>query len=216
MQVLAAAAQAMGATDLSTIGGPGKSAGDRTPAADADWTATLRGKHEVVPLPLAEIKDGTFTKRLIEDDGVRGVTSNPTIFEKAIGGSEDEWAAQWAPKALRLPEAHALATGAGVRVALLDSGAEARIAAGNWRRRQMPAYHLMAEDGPGITLVNIGVGPSNAKTICDHLAVTRPHAWMMIGHCGGLRPFFMNSVAMVVPAVHTIMGSNRVVTDKPS
>ena len=40
----------------------------------------------------------------------------------------------------------------------------------------------------GITLVNIGVGPSNAKTICDHLAVLRPHAWMMIGHCGGLRP----------------------------
>jgi AMP nucleosidase len=35
--------------------------------------------------------------------------------------------------------------------------------------------------------VNIGVGPSNAKTITDHLAVTRPHAWLMIGHCGGLR-----------------------------
>lgn len=33
LQVLAAAAQAMGATDLSTIGGPGKSAGDRTPFA---------------------------------------------------------------------------------------------------------------------------------------------------------------------------------------
>ncbi len=28
-------------------------------------------------------------KRLIEEDGVRGVTSNPTIFEKAIGGSSD-------------------------------------------------------------------------------------------------------------------------------
>ena len=56
-----------------------------------------------------------------------------------------------------------------------------------WRRHQMPAYHLMREDGRGITLVNIGVGPSNAKTICDHLAVLRPHAWMMIGHCGGVR-----------------------------
>ena len=43
-------------------------------------------------------------------------------------------------------------------------------------------------DGDGITLVNIGVGPSNAKTICDHLAVLRPEAWLMIGHCGGLRP----------------------------
>ncbi|MCM8556549.1 AMP nucleosidase [Sphingomicrobium sediminis] len=66
--------------------------------------------------------------------------------------------------------------------------AEAQIAAGTWRKHQMPAYHLIAEDGDGITLVNIGVGPSNAKTICDHIAVLRPEAWLMIGHCGGLRP----------------------------
>ncbi|KAA9795566.1 AMP nucleosidase, partial [Escherichia coli] len=52
---------------------------------------------------------------------------------------------------------------------------------------QMPAYHLAREDRLGVTLVNIGVGPSNAKTITDHLAVLRPHCWMMIGHCGGLR-----------------------------
>src|SRR5439155_14138726 len=65
--------------------------------------------------------------------------------------------------------------------------AEAQIAAGQWRRHQMPAYHLMAEGRTGITLVNIGVGPSNAKTVCDHLAVLRPQAWLMIGHCGGLR-----------------------------
>jgi AMP nucleosidase len=57
-----------------------------------------------------------------------------------------------------------------------------------WRKHQMPAYHLVAEDGSGITIVNIGVGPSNAKTITDHLAVMRPEAWLMIGHCGGLRP----------------------------
>ena len=56
------------------------------------------------------------------------------------------------------------------------------------KKHQMPSYHLTAPGWNGITLVNIGVGPSNAKTITDHLAVTRPHAWMMIGHCGGLRP----------------------------
>src|SRR6202012_309047 len=39
----------------------------------------------------------------------------------------------------------------------------------------------------GITIINIGIGPSNAKTITDHLAVLRPHCWLMIGHCGGLR-----------------------------
>jgi AMP nucleosidase len=57
-----------------------------------------------------------------------------------------------------------------------------------WRRHQMPAWHLMAPGRAGITLVNIGVGPSNAKTITDHMAVMRPEAWLMIGHCGGLRP----------------------------
>jgi AMP nucleosidase len=65
---------------------------------------------------------------------------------------------------------------------------EGVIAEAAWRKHQMPAYHLIAESGQGITLVNIGVGPSNAKTITDHLAVLRPQAWLMIGHCGGLRP----------------------------
>ena len=65
---------------------------------------------------------------------------------------------------------------------------EELIANAPWRKHQMPAYHLLAKDRQGITLVNIGVGPSNAKTITDHLAVLRPHAWLMIGHCGGLRP----------------------------
>jgi AMP nucleosidase len=52
---------------------------------------------------------------------------------------------------------------------------------------QMPAYHLKRDDHNGITLINIGVGPSNAKTITDHLAVLRPHCWLMLGHCAGLR-----------------------------
>jgi AMP nucleosidase len=55
------------------------------------------------------------------------------------------------------------------------------------RLPQMPAYHLKRPDGSGITLINIGVGPSNAKTITDHLAVLRPHVWLMLGHCAGLR-----------------------------
>ena len=55
------------------------------------------------------------------------------------------------------------------------------------RLPQMPAYHLIRADGSGITMVNIGVGPSNAKNISDHIAVLRPHAWLMLGHCAGLR-----------------------------
>jgi AMP nucleosidase len=79
-----------------------------------------------------------------------------------------------------------------------DSGYEMLVSPGNVLRTrdgatgepkspQMPAYHLIRENNSGITLVNIGVGPSNAKTITDHIAVLRPHVWLMLGHCAGLR-----------------------------
>jgi AMP nucleosidase len=52
---------------------------------------------------------------------------------------------------------------------------------------QMPAWHHHRPAGDGVSIVDIGVGPSNAKTITDHLAVLRPDAMLMIGHCAGLR-----------------------------
>jgi AMP nucleosidase len=55
------------------------------------------------------------------------------------------------------------------------------------RLPQMPSYHLRRPDKNGITFINIGIGPTNAKNITDHLAVLRPHCWLMIGHCAGLR-----------------------------
>lgn len=75
----------------------------------------------------------------------------------------------------------------GLEITQPDEMSRAAIEASPWRRFQMPAYHLRAANGAGITLVNIGVGPSNAKTITDHLAVLRPQVWLMVGHCGGLR-----------------------------
>jgi AMP nucleosidase len=68
-----------------------------------------------------------------------------------------------------------------------DDGALGPGSTPNRRLPQMPAYHLKAPNHGGITMVNIGVGPSNAKTITDHIAVLRPHAWLMLGHCAGLR-----------------------------
>ena len=53
--------------------------------------------------------------------------------------------------------------------------------------RQMPAWHHAQPDRAGLTMINIGVGPANAKTITDHLAVLRPDLVLMIGHCAGLR-----------------------------
>ncbi|HEX5419723.1 MAG TPA: AMP nucleosidase [Gammaproteobacteria bacterium] len=55
------------------------------------------------------------------------------------------------------------------------------------RMPQMPAYHLVSPRAEGITMINIGTGPSNARNITDHVAVMRPHAWLMLGHCAGLR-----------------------------
>lgn len=52
---------------------------------------------------------------------------------------------------------------------------------------QMPAYHQCEENNAGLSIVNIGVGPSNAKNFTDHLAVLRPDAMLMVGHCAGIR-----------------------------
>jgi AMP nucleosidase len=83
--------------------------------------------------------------------------------------------------ALHMPGGHTIGRGT-----TLDSAGD-QIANSLWHRYQMPAYHLSVGAGGGITLVNIGIGPSNAKNMTDHLAVLRPHCWLMIGHCGGLR-----------------------------
>ncbi len=75
---------------------------------------------------------------------------------------------------------------------------------------QMPTYHLKRADDSGITLVNIGVGPSNAKTATDHIAVLRPHAWLMVGHCAGLR----NSQALGdFVLAHAYLREDRVLDD---
>jgi AMP nucleosidase len=90
------------------------------------------------------------------------------------------------------------------RLASGDAGAEAFVGPGNVvtrnarlgggtegtapaRMPQMPALHLVEPGDRGITLINIGTGPSNARNITDHVAVLRPHAWLMLGHCAGLR-----------------------------
>ncbi|WP_298125486.1 AMP nucleosidase [Brevundimonas sp.] len=97
---------------------------------------------------------------------------------------------RWAMQQLRDPSTpyQSLVCAGGVVIDRDTPDPESAVMDAAWKKHQMPAYHLTAPGHDGVSLVNIGVGPSNAKTICDHLAVTRPHVWMMIGHCGGLRP----------------------------
>jgi len=95
---------------------------------------------------------------------------------------------EWSIERLKQPGPYRqLSAPGGILVDVHSEDAAKTVNDGPWRRHQMPAYHLMAENRSGITLVNIGVGPSNAKTITDHLAVLRPECWIMVGHCGGLR-----------------------------
>ena len=95
---------------------------------------------------------------------------------------------EWAVRQLKEDNDYIALSAAGlVRVDADTPDALGEVMGAHWQRFQMPAYHLMAPNGRGITLVNIGVGPSNAKNITDHLAVLRPECWLMVGHCGGLR-----------------------------
>ncbi len=118
--------------------------------------------------------------------------TNPDHFQRFILFTNyhryvDEFV-DWAGEQLGEGGFSALAGAGGLMLTEKTQNARARLSDTAWRRHQMPAYHLVAPNRGGITLVNIGVGPSNAKTITDHLAVLRPEAWLMIGHCGGLRP----------------------------
>ncbi|HGM6858919.1 AMP nucleosidase [Serratia rubidaea] len=96
---------------------------------------------------------------------------------------------RWACSEIADPDSpyQALSCAGGIYITADTPSPEQAVSDLAWKNNQMPAYHLIGANGQGITLINIGVGPSNAKTICDHLAVLRPNAWLMIGHCGGLR-----------------------------
>ena len=153
--------------------------------ADGSWSGGLDQ-----PRPLA-LFDGLRTDfslaRLAHYTGTPAEHTQQFILFTNYHRYVDEFVA-WAAGQLKAGGPYTALSAAGhVMIDATTANPEATVAAGTWRKHQMPAYHLMAPGRAGVTLVNIGVGPSNAKTICDHLAVLRPQAWMMIGHCGGLR-----------------------------
>jgi AMP nucleosidase len=156
---------------------------------DGTWTV-----EEGRPRPLAlfdAVRVDFSLRRLIHYTGADWRTIQPWILCTNYQRYVDHFLV-WALEELARPDglysALALPGGAIVRRGDPTAAAEAAIAAAPWHRFQMPAYSLLrSDDGGGITLVNIGVGPSNAKNATDHLAVLRPHCWLMIGHCGGLR-----------------------------
>jgi len=153
--------------------------------ADGFWTPALE---EARPLALFDgLRTDFSLARLAHYTGAPAEHVQPFILFTNYHRYVDEFVA-WACAQLKAGGPYTALSAAGrVVVTAETENPELVVAEAAWRRHQMPAYHLMAEDGRGVTLINIGVGPSNAKTITDHLAVLRPQAWLMIGHCGGLR-----------------------------
>ncbi len=144
-------------------------------------------EHEAMPLSLFDgLRTDYSLARLAHYTGTRVEDFQDFILFTNYHRYVDEFV-NWGAQQIGQDDYVGLTGAGGLHIAAKTDNAHAQLNDTAWRKHQMPAYHLIREDGKGITLVNIGVGPSNAKTICDHLAVLRPHAWMMIGHCGGVR-----------------------------
>lgn len=152
--------------------------------ADGFWNAGLEPTR---PLALFDgLRTDFSLARLAHYTGTPAEHVQPYILFTNYHRYVDEFV-RWGCQQIAEGKYDALSAAGRVLVTAETLNPEQVIADGAWRRHQMPAYHLMAKGKRGLTLVNIGVGPSNAKTITDHLAVLRPQAWLMIGHCGGLR-----------------------------
>ena len=89
---------------------------------------------------------------------------------------------------------HTLSLGPLKPVTFVLNGYQGPWMLGNWRDAMNNGFFGNGGGAQTIDLVpfttyslNIGAGPSNARTMTDHVAVLRPHAWLMLGHCAGLR-----------------------------
>jgi AMP nucleosidase len=156
--------------------------------ADGQWNAAAG---EPLPLSLFDaVRVDYSLKRLQHYTGTHWGLTQPWILLTNYHRYVDQFI-NWARAHMAIDSSYValhLPGGGSITANMTDDQAHAALENAQWHKFQMPAYHLARNDGKGgITLVNIGVGPSNAKTITDHLAVMRPHAWLMIGHCGGLR-----------------------------
>ncbi len=165
-------------TDLSSVS-------DSVADGLYDWSDSER-----LPLALFDAARTDFSlRRLVHYTGSDWRAVQPWILLTNYHRYVDQFI-RYALEQLRSDTRYqALVLPGNVRVTREQSPTEqqALVDAVEWHRFQMPAYHLQCSDSQGITLINIGVGPANAKNITDHLAVLRPHCWLMIGHCGGLR-----------------------------
>ncbi|AWM86413.1 AMP nucleosidase [Microvirga sp. 17 mud 1-3] len=156
--------------------------------ADGIWEFV---EHAPRPLSLFDASRTDYSlRRLVHYTGSDWRAVQPWILLTNYHRYVDQFV-RWAVAELANPDSPfeklILPGGIAIESGLSEDAVAELIGSSPWHRFQMPSYHLTRRDGHGVTLVNIGVGPSNAKNITDHLAVLRPHCWLMVGHCGGLR-----------------------------
>ncbi len=132
--------------------------------ADGTWE-----QDHTKPRPLAlfdAVRIDYSLRRLIHYSGTDWRSFQPWILLTNYHRYVDQfiaWAWRGLPEnspfvELHLPGGHVITRGHDLKRAI-----ETALSSSLWHRYQMPAYHLTLADGGGITLVNIGIGPSNAK-----------------------------------------------------
>ncbi|MEO8133160.1 MAG: S8 family serine peptidase [Betaproteobacteria bacterium] len=108
------------------------------------------------------------------------VNSSPESRKNAVWaiGTSQAYAAQWAPAALRLTEAHRVSTGAGVRVAVLDTGVDRAHPA--LAGRLLPGFDFVDyDDDPAEEGSENDLGFGHGTHVAGLVALVAPGAMIM-------------------------------------
>ncbi len=131
----------------------------------------------------ASVKE-TIAALLLEIDVLlaepNAINSSPEARRNAVWaiGNPQAYAIQWAPAALHLPEAHRLATGNGVRVAVLDTGVDTRHPA--LAGRLLPGFDFVDfDDDPTEEGSEADLAYGHGTHVAGLVALAAPNAMIM-------------------------------------
>lgn len=145
------------------------------------------------PLYRLTITDGVSphdkADALLEDPQARVVYAEPNLVGQApeskarvtwsVGGDTGDYVAQWAPAKIRLPEAHTLTRGAGITVAVLDTGVDFSHPA--LAGRLVPGYDFVDNDTDPSEVGNHAQNPAfgHGTHVAGLVALAAPDAKIM-------------------------------------